>query len=235
MPKMASYVVDRLTRIADDRLKTSANIYKQGLQQPGSVDVNEEGFNVRLVGEVPEALENGYDAFDIKVKMMQSPSRRQGLSGPYVDVPFRHGASEKSTRLQGMPADIKQRMQNAVRREQRAAKREGRSPGTVRLKGRSPGSERVQKLRFGAMTQEVVTRTKQGIYDDMFRTQRKVGKRTQTQYKTIRRISARSAPTSWWHPGYEGVQGMREVGKELESVAERIFKDELRKEGLDVK
>ncbi len=233
LPSIASFVLDRMGQFADQKLHSSASDYRRGFG-PESLIITDTGFGVEPTTELAKALEEGYDAFDIKHAMLSSDNVKTSKDGSrYIDVPFRHGASEKSTRLQGMPSDVKRLVDNAMSRERRGAKREGRE---VSQKSRvigtlKPKTPHWKDLKYGESTAPHVVEHKTSLYSGMMRT----GSRGQTQYKTIRCISDKSGPESWMHPGFPGVHGIPRVMDALEKTAIQVISQEIRKMGLGVK
>lgn len=233
LPQIAAYAIDKMSRVADAKLRTTAHVYKSGLQQPGSIVVTGDQVDIKLVGKLPNELENGFKAFDMKPKLLASTNAKTGANGSrYVDVPFHHATSQAATRMQGMPADVKQRVDRAVRVERNKAKLEKRPMrNPLRVTGRSAPTMRTQQ-RVGMKPQTV--RTKVGIYDDMIRHAMKVGKRTLAEHVTIRRVSSNSESHSWWHPGFVGVKARKTVSRDVRTMARAMVKRELQSIGMKV-
>lgn len=228
MPKLGALAIDRLTVEAQRTLHTTASDYVRGLQEPDSLKASEAGVVVTLVGELPQALERGFNAFDLKSKLLQHAKRFTRSGAPYVDVPFRHGASADATRLQGMPADTYAAIQQVFQE----AKESG-SSGRVRLRQRTPGASFTRNLRFGDKIIPTAVQHKRGLYDDMIRTASNVS--SGGQYRTIRRISENSDATSWWHPGFRGVHIFDKVMPTLEPTLKTILSDSLKNAGFKIR
>jgi len=224
LPKIGMFFIDRVSQEANVHLRpATAAAYKAGLTAPGSVTVVGTTLSIRLVGNLPNDLEKGYDAFDIKEAMLRGGRVKYGKSGPYVDVAFRHGSHEGTVNFPGMPSDIKAKMAKAI------------AAGSNRLKMKTPGKEFTRDLLFGGKSLSMHVKHKRGIYDDMLRIQQMVKKKTSNKYITIRRISERSGPTSWWHPGFRGIHAFRKSLPQLRSTSIRIFRHEMQLAGVKVK
>lgn len=238
MPKMAEFAIDRLSQEADSVLRTSSGTYKRGLQHPDAIKVTPTTAVVQIVGKAAAGLEEGYDSFDIKAHMLKGNTKGSGT--PYVDVPFRHGAAETTAHFQGMPKDVKTAMDSAVKKRQAELRSAGASQrdiatATARLAQITPGRTFSRKLRFGTSSIDTTVQHKRGIYDDMIRTAKWKKSRAESTYHTIRRISAESAPTSWWHPGYKGAKLFKKIRAEVERTARHILIDQLRLAGVKAK
>jgi hypothetical protein len=85
-----------------------------------------------------------------------------------------------------------------------------------------PGTKQVkQKVRH-----------KQGIHDNLTR-HRSAG--AAASYQTIRRISAHSSASSWWHPGFKGLKLLQKVVPPLMDDIRDIVRDSLRAAGIPTK
>lgn len=140
--KLPSLVRGVLEEEAEKVLGASARVYKAGLQ----VSVNRGGIVVRMARGLPEALETGFDQFDIKPGLLARARKFSKTGEPYIDVPL--GASRS-------------------------------------------GMSRARS--------------------------------------TIRRLSARSDPGSWIHPGFKGVKAFERMGTVIEQRIQNLFTEALGK------
>lgn len=233
MPSIAAFALDRITQYADEKLTTSSADYKRGFG-PESLQTTETGFNIVPTSEIAEALEDGYDAYDMKKGLLASDNAKTSKEGGrYVDVPFRHSTKKNPGRMQGMPSDIKRLVKNSMARERRAAKKEDRPAATrSRVTGDLPRKKPHWKdLKFGDERAAVLVQHKTGKHSDMIRERHN---RT-TTYTTVRRISENSDENSWMHPGFQGVKAVPRVMDSLERTAVQVITMELGKIGLGVK
>lgn len=191
--RIAALVVDRASAAADKLVPDFAPQYKAALRKPGVVKVTEKEVAITITDPVVVAVERGAAAFDMKQKLLAHGKPSKG-GGVYVDVPLRHKAGA-----------VPQAMRTAMRR---AA---GGVPGEVRLQAKTEGRSFTRQLHRGPVSQALgvgpkkqEVRHKRGVHDDVIRkTRRTRGGGWSANYTTIRRISSRSAPTSWWHPGFK--------------------------------
>ena len=233
MPSIAAFALDRISQYADEKLTTSSSDYKRGFG-PESLTLTETGFTVVPSTPVAEALEDGYDAYDIKAAMLASDGVKTSKDGGrYVDVPFRHSTKKNAGRMQGMPSDIKRLVKNSMARERRAAKKEDRPVASrSRVTGNLPAKRPHWKdHKYGESKAAVMVQHKTGKQSDMIRER---FNRT-TTYTTIRRISENSDENSWMHPGFQGVKAVPRVMDSLERTAVQVITMELGKIGLGVK
>lgn len=112
-------------------------------------------------------------AFDIKAALLLHATKRDKQGYPYVDVPLR-------VNVRNVPPEIR-------------AKMEEKQELVARLRMNSVGAVRTKTLNFGEARVPVEVRHKRGLADDMIK--------NGSTWNTIRRISRKSDPTSWWYPG----------------------------------
>lgn len=232
IPKLSAYARDRLAQMANQALGTTAAEYVKGV----SIDEGDGYLTVNLDGVLPNALEKGFSAFDIKTAMLAKATKFSKSGTPYVDVPFRFGLKSTTT-VQSMGPSAAKMVQSALRSKQRELKRAGASAtevatARVRLAQKTPGKEFTRDLQFGTKTVTTQVSHKQGITDSMTRTAKMVGSRAVGSYQTFRRISGNSDSAAWWHPGFKGVRLLPKLRSEIQSVAKDMFKAELRAKGV---
>ena len=98
---------------------------------------------------------------------------------------------------------------------------------TGRLSIITPGRQFTKTLHLGDVSKRIRVKHKRGIADDMM-------KRGRT-YVTIRRISTKSAPSSWWHPGFRGRHVIEKVTPDIRAATRRILIDTFADLGIKVK
>jgi hypothetical protein len=221
-PKIAALIIERIEAQASKSLSRMANRYKQGLNKPESIKITPTSVEVVLLDPVAAVIESGGSAYDIKKVMMKGAksSSRKGI--PFIDVPFTHAAG-----------DVPSGMRKAIARKAAAA---GGGTRPTQLTGNTPGRKftrtlhrRVLGVPFGTKKQKVTH--KQGIHDNLIRH----GSGGSVGYQTIRRISANSAPSSWWHPGFRGLKLLQKVVPPLKDDIMDIMRDSLRAAGIPTK
>lgn len=182
-------------------------------------------------------IENGYPPFDIKPGLLASPNAREGKNGPYMNVPFRHFTPDEEApfgdRVHG------QTMPPEVYRE--AKEMEPYQPGGGG--GRIAGGELETWGQRGKLLEHYLTPAQQaglrkekgllagqtlsyewqtGLYAGMVRVAMTYEQKTQSQYMTWRRVSRKSDPASWWHPGQSPNPVIRAVAQEAQHEVARM-------------
>lgn len=213
--RIVSLVVDRASAAADKLAPDFAPRYKAALRARDAVVVTEKEVSIAVSDPVVRAVERGASAYDMKAKLLARGKPSKG-GGVYVDVPIRH-----------KPGSVPQAIRTAGRR----LAQQVRGPSVVRVQGATPGKTFTRELNRGPISralgigpkmQEV--RHKRGIHDDMLRTSTR-GRRGKmsVEYTTIRRLSSRSAESSWHHPGFKPRKVLDDVlPKAKEDIARLI-------------
>ena len=209
--RIVPLVVDRARALVDKEAPAMADRYKKVLSEPRTVEVTDKDVTLNVTDPLVLAVDRGSKAFDLKKKLLAHAKKSSKKGGPYIDVAFQHKAGS-------VPKNIRA-----------AASRASKSAGgaaEVRVEMKTPGKSFTRVLQRGSIGQSLGLKAKKqqvqhkrGIHDDVMRKSTKTGKRSSTSYTTIRRISARSAATSWWHPGFKAA---RVLDKVLPSVKRDI-------------
>lgn len=165
---------------------------QEGLRFPD--DLTGEVFTTSPHGAV---IENGQPPRDMKPDLLASPKAKTGKSGAkYITVPYRHG-TPGTVGLPSMPPSVYQ-----LASQLRFSRQNGRLLST-------PWDRKTYSWgdRLGASLEGQRTHTqphpgagytwKTGQYSGMV----KVGTKGHTQYLTFRRLSEKSDPRAWMHPG----------------------------------
>jgi hypothetical protein len=175
-------------KVARANLRTSKDVYINGIQEP---EMQGKNVVIKLVGWLPNALEQGLGAFDMKPGFLGSPNAH-GLQNKYFNVPFQlraPGAAGGSPPV--MPSSV-----YALASKLKA----GQSLNLPKsYEGYGLRSRLSQDLnRWGNYT------WKTSPFQGIVREKRFPGQlRSGMQYKTFRRVSKNSASSSWIHPGFQ--------------------------------
>jgi len=191
--KEAQHVVQqRFHQFADANLGTvNAEIYKAGVLVSVGSDP-EIDLTVELVGPLPNALEHGYNAFDIKPGLLASGAVKTSKSGEqYVDVPLGLAAS-------AVPSSIKGLLTKAEKQADGMNKRFG--------VGKADRERMAQTTEFSV----------KGVF-------RQAG-----EHKTIRRVSTKSSPESWIHPGFKGIHAAETLKSEIYTIVMGLVRSFMR-------
>ena len=178
---------------AKAQLRSTSRAYVQGLQmEPGDYV-----WKIHLTGKIPNMVENGWDGGDMKSWMLNSKKAKQGIHGPYLDIPFRHGTPGTGGRNVGtaMPAAI-----HAMAKKLTPTVTGGNARfegGMKRLVAGGPGLSKKASKILDTITKPTHTTS---IYSGMIRNATMTPKGPQTSgFMTFRRISDKSK--GWQHGG----------------------------------
>jgi hypothetical protein len=201
-------------RLAQTNLHGSSRAYIDGLQALSFIGKTALA-TITLAGWLPNSIENGLAPFDMKPGLLSGPNSRatKDRGGRYNTVPFRHGTPGVTGRnFAAMPKNVYSKVKGLTGARTTPGK------GTVKTGGRGPSFGDLGKRsmlpvkggRPGAYT------WKSSPYAGMVRSTKKYQTATQSQYTTFRRVSSKSDPNSWWHPGFRAVRLAPQVVKYVE-------------------
>lgn len=241
--KLSSLVVSGVTdevernwrELAHENLHSTRSQYLRGLMQPELIisGTKVQGI-ITLVGQLPNMIESGAPAFDMKTGFMKGAKVKVSKKGGwYTTVPFRFatpgalGENEAFTNV--MPKAIYQIVKelDAFIYDNEKGKLSRKT--TVSMYGGAlskkdiPAPYDAPKTRkaygeYGSYTH------KHSIYEGMRKEEKTYEKSTQSQYISFRRISNLSDPNSWIHPGFQALNlGDKALVKtEIDVVTENI-------------
>ena len=202
-------------RAARGALSKTASTYVAGI---GDIEVSNRGrtATIKLTGWLPNALEEGKGPYDLKEGLLHGPNAKRSKDGKgtYATVPFAH-TTPNTNPMTAMPAPIYKMAKN-LRQGERL-----KLTGT-NLEGygwRSKISQDASK--WGNYT------WKTSPFDSMVRQRRFPGMSGTSvagrmmQYKTFRRVSSKSDPNSWIHPGFRP----RAIMERAVAATERRFNE----------
>jgi hypothetical protein len=198
-------------QIAQQKLTTTRADYMLGLNSDNSLEFPDELTGVlTLRGKWANMLETGFQPFDMKDGFSKGKRVQKKDGGWYQTIPMRHRTPGQSGSAVGgseMPSDIYSRAR-AMR-------------GNT---GRLTGTEK----SYPAQTSWTGYQHKNGIYEGMVRNRKKYDKATQSSYFTFRRVSDKSDPMSWWHPGFVGVKAISIVEPFAQSTFNKVYADNIK-------
>jgi hypothetical protein len=201
---------------AQKRLTTTRNDYLLGLNADNSVEFPDPFTGIlTLRGKWPNMLEKGFPAFDMKQggdgRFKNSPKRKMKKDGGwYLTIPMRHRTPDTVGSAVGggaMPQDIYAQAR-LLAAGQRLTGTEAQYPPRVSWTG---------------------YQHKNGIYEGMQRNQKVYEKAVQSTYFTFRRVSDKSDPRSWWHPGFQGIEAADLVAPFVRDTFQKVLADYLKK------
>lgn len=210
-------------RLAQSRLQTSREDYVNGLRQAESFKRLDRGggsivYELQLVGKMPNNYEFGMPSFDMKAVrpgwLGGKKAKIAADGSTYVTIPFRHSTSGSGRMAYTGKAaavkdpTLKQQLRKAVRdygldRMTRLATGQVVTGPTARI----PNKAAVHPYLRG------LTR-----YQQAGTTTTRSGKQKGSgSLMTFRRMSTKSKPGSWIHPGLEAANLMPEVESFIDS------------------
>lgn len=207
--------------LAQKNLGSTSRDYIAGIQ----LTVEDRVAVLELVGKLPNMLERGWPGGDMREWMLKSPKAKQGKNGPYLVVPFRHGAPGTSGRNTGapMPTSIHQVAKQLAPTVSRPSA--PGSPGGTKWGGRLHPGLPMSKKAKEHLTRKAKPFHTTSLHMGMVRKQKTYEKATQSSYQTFRTISQHSnAPGKHWvHPGIKPRRFARDVQKHVEHIAEAVI------------
>lgn len=196
---------DRWQTEAQKKLQSSRPLYLQGLSFDSVVYPYDSSFSgaVILRGKLPNMLETGFSAFDMKIGFSKSTrvTKKPG-GGWYLTIPYRHSTPGGFMYGSAMSKDV-----YGVAKKLNPYQS---GLGNTRLNWPGAGDKSWKGYQ-----------RKTNNYNGMVRIVKSYQKATQSQYLTFRRVSDKSDPRSWWHPGYSGVN----IAESLMPFAQKTFVD----------
>lgn len=155
---------------------------------------------VVLKGTLPNMIETGFAAFDMKIGFSKSQKRQTTKGGGwYLTIPIRH--STPGAFMYGRPM-----------------------PKNIYNQAKQLGDRQRLRVNNGQGISWTGYQHKNNIYDGMTRVKQQTSNgRNQSQYTTFRRASNKSDPASWMHPGYPGVK----IAESLINFSEDTFRKAL--------
>ena len=189
---------------ASNSLKSTRQLYLRNLNQP---EIGPLTGTITLTGSLPNMIEQGATAFDMKQGILSSAKAKQSKDGGrYMTIPFRFagaGSLGESEVFSGvLPTEI-QTMLNKMKSARTSIGGAKESGQGLNVKGTKFGkvmtrgafSELKTRSVFGSYTH------KSPIYQGLTRSSTVYEKAMQSQYTSFRRVSSNSSKNSWIHPG----------------------------------
>lgn len=198
-----SYSRNELISEAQSKLNTSRNDYISGV----SAVYMEDDLNgkITLKGTWPVMVEEGFGPFDEKQGFFKSPKKKESQDGGwYLTIPYRHRTSGP---VNVMPNNIKKYASKLDHKEvliQSIINELGYKPQTS-WTGYTWSNSKYDGLQ--RMVKEYTSGKKHG------------------QYITFRRVSDKSNPKSWQHPGYKGLKAFDTVTPKAETFAYEYWEE----------
>ena len=222
---VADLARDRWVQLAQQKLTSTRRDYISGLQ-PVVREGNQA--SITLVGTLPNMVEQGQSAFDMRdtllgpnvpiVEFSGGRGKKQSEDGNfYRSIPFSHG-SPSSSGVAGGPAMGSQYEGHPAVQDVAKMARQVYSQAKGLGKGEALQAGLAPKLRPHHSTD---------IYAGMIRNEKEYAKTTQSTYSTFRTISTAN-DVGWMHPGIMaanlGERVAEDVGRMVEATFEAFAK-----------
>ena len=199
-----AFIKDRWQQQAQQKLHSTLPLYLLGLDINSilyPLEGNPFAGAVELRGKFPVMLEKGFSQFDMKIGFSNSKHKIAKKDGGwYLTIPMRH--STPGSYMYG----------NTMSKDMYGVAKKLPDKGKLTIKGSG------DKSWTGYQH-------KSNKYDGLTRIIKSYNKAKQSQYFTFRRVSDKSDPLSWKHPGYMGVK----IAESLEPYAKNVFTSLLKK------
>lgn len=209
---------NEIIRQAMGELETSFDDYVAGLQ-PVQFIMGDTGMPngtvavISLIGELPNMIEEGWPGGDMKPALLSGRNAKTAKDGTrYNTVPFRQ-MNPGATGRYGTP--MGQQYVGLLGRT--AAEQLGKRVYAA-AKSLQPGG----RLPAG-MAPILKAHHKTDLFDGLTKQSKRYSRATQNQYTTFRRVSDKSDPRAFIHPGIEPHRFFAKAADYAEDVAPMIF------------
>lgn len=205
--------------LAKRELHTTAQDYIKGIQ-----DIQSDGMRVTisLVGVVPNMVEQGWDARDLRETLLGPNSRAKTSAdgNRYNVIPFRHGTPGSGGRNVGKP--MPRPIHNVAKAMEATLSRPGglsHGPGghTVAYGDRLHPGMTMSRAARKILGRKERPHHKSSIYMGMIRQEKTYRSSAQPSYHTFRTISSR-VREGWMHPGITPRLLHRKVEKHVSKI-----------------
>ena len=181
-----------------------------------SLILGDDGFltsKVTLVGELPNDLEQGKGPWDMKPSFANSSKKKMTKSGGwFLTIPFRHAipgsVGESSIFSSVLPSSVMKEMKAAS--DDKFRSMTGATSVSLPTKNlpQEFQTKGVRKELLNKETNEVFKAYahKTAQYAGLTRISKQYESASQSQYMTFRRVSDKSDPDSWIHPGFTALK-----------------------------
>ena len=212
--KATDYVYEQWRDKAEQTLKSTKDNYVEGLVKGTE---GRTGF-VELNGEFNNWVEQGHEAWDMKSVNFEKHGKPSKSGGWYFTVNFRWGSTGATKEIKRfsnyLPANVQAKVKS--------------NSGKPLKSSQVPAPFNQLKPTKVVMLNGVPTTTSQHknyLMTGLIRTPKKYQVATQGKYSTFRRISDKSDPNSWLHPGLHAVNLAEKTQHECENTMYDYLED----------
>lgn len=211
---LIDYTVKEVTaRFAAEWEAEAARSLRQSREEyVKNIQVVDEGYgkgSVVLFGWLPNAIEDGYSAYDMKEGLLDGPNAKTGADGSrYNTVPYRAATPNAIGESEVFANKMPQEVYDVVKAKPATQTIAGGGKATVPLSTKElpighnqPKIKQVPSISPLPATWSGWYKHKAPIFQGLRRVTDPVTK--QNRYQTFRRVSDNSEPESWIHPGFD--------------------------------
>jgi len=218
---LMDYTVKEITARFASELQNEANRTLKASRQEyiSNINVVDEGFAkgaVVLTGWLPNSIEQGLSAWDMKAQFLNGPNAKDGVNGRYNTIPFSFGTpGSLPENFTGgiMPLEIYDIVKSKPIRPGKSS-----SAGIRKEELPEPFREpQVKSIRLPESKSFVDHQHKHSIYEGI--SKRKDSVTGQNRYGSFRRVSENSDDNSWIHPGFDAANLMTKTLNEFDLPA----------------
>ena len=175
--------------------EAKSNLHSSRAKYLNAIQVTERG---RFTGVaylnpaawLPNAIETGATAFDMKVGFLRSSKVKMGKSGPYITIPFRFGTSGSIGESEAFAGVMPPEIERATKSSSGPLKM-----GNIPSKYHIPKSAALRKRQESISFKKMESMDKTSIYEGI---EKRGG-----SYINFRRVSLNSSADAFQHPGFE--------------------------------
>lgn len=194
---------------AKQGLQSTRNGYLRGLilRNEGNGE-----HSIVLVGKLNNMIESGSEGFDEKIGFAKSNKVKFDKNGNwYLVIPFRHATPDAVGESEVFDSVMPQEIYDLIKDK---TPQISDNQGNITQQGESLSASEIpaayqtpttrQSVIISSINKvfdEYVAKTSQ--YEGLIRSQKTYESATSSQYNTFRKVSAKSDPNSWVHPGFE--------------------------------
>lgn len=186
--------VDHWHEAAGRNLNSTREIYQSAIQMGSKGRFTGVAY-LNPAAALPNMLEMGTSAFDMKQGFLSSPNVKMGKTGPYMTIPFRWGTPASS----GSSAGFAGKLPDSIMNEVSKAPEKPLPLSRIGQQHRMPKSQALRQ-RMGILKSKVGNlpmSAQTSKYEGVKRNAKGAG------YVNFRRVSLNSDPMSWMHSGFE--------------------------------
>lgn len=212
-----------LYTLIDTNLKSTRATYKSGVIHFMSPSGTEAGFE--LEGNLPNKIEQGFPAYDLKNSILNGRGRRLSKDGKaYAFIPFRFGTglAENEAFSAKLPNDIYNIAKKLESESGQLSKGRSLKNSTVKQLGYFEATRAAVSSPYLTKEQSAAYTHKTSIYAGIYKERKKYNVATQSKYVSFRAVSENSPSNAFIHPGFKAANLFQKALDLIEPAIEGI-------------